>query len=227
LTDAIWYIEPPREASYWRRTDEDLAGFLCTITRMAVAVTLTSGVTIAGVISFGALTGTNMDPFTSYTENGFAVSVNQGSWFKDFIKGNPAQSIVASPIANGPSITVTDGGGLFSFVSVDLSDNTGPVSGNSTFSFYGYNSGSIQFFRLFSFGGTVTLGSTVSSLPIDTLTFYVSPGISTVPVTSVNIDNIAYTSVVPEPSTFILLCLAGVVGVGLEKVIKRRFGHVV
>ena len=34
----------------------------------------------ASVIDFNTLTGTNGDPFTTYSENGFTVTVTQGSW---------------------------------------------------------------------------------------------------------------------------------------------------
>jgi hypothetical protein len=165
-----------------------------------------------GTVDFATLIGSNDDPFSTYTENGFTVASTSGSWFKAFIYGNPVPDIYLGPIgAPGPgAIKVTDGGALFSFTSVDFSSN----NGSSLYQIQGYKAGNLVFteagteagaFSPFSF----TTVSSTSSASIDTLFISITP----TNLTSFNIDNISY-EVVPVPPTVWLLGsgLLGLVG---------------
>jgi len=194
-----------------------LVRLVCSI---AFAVVLASSSSFAGVIDFNTLTGANGDPFSTYTENGFTVTASSGSWFKAFVYGNPVPDIFLGPVGS-PSpgtITVTEGGGLFSFTSVDFSSNNGDTVFHIT--------GSLGGITQFTDTGTeangcpschfTTLTST-SSLKIDTLTIALTPGGGT---TSFNVDNIAYSSgVVPEPGS-LLLFGSGVLG--LAGILRRK-----
>src|ERR1041384_5859157 len=71
----------------------------------------------SGTITFGALTGSNGDPFTTYSEGGFTVNATTGTWNKAFLFGNPIPDIFSGSLT--ASVTVT-GGGLFFFASFDF-----------------------------------------------------------------------------------------------------------
>ena len=179
---------------------------------------------VAAVIDFNTLPGADLAAFTTYTENNFTVSATSGQWFNALSYGNPTPDIFLGPlnVISSGSITVTFGGGLFSFASVDFSSNFG----TSDYSVQGYQGGSLQFTQ----AGTQAINcppcifSTVSSasaLAVDTLVLGFTPGNGT---TSFNVDNIvvnAATSSVPEPATFGLVCLAGLLG-GVAQLKRAR-----
>jgi hypothetical protein len=189
--------------------------FLRLLSGTALAVGLTSASAFGGVIDFNTLTGNNIDPFSNYTENGFTVTSTTGSWFKAFAYGNPVPDIFLGPIGGitPGSITVTNGGGLFSFGSFDFSPNSGT---NAAYAITGTLLGS----TVLSFSGTdsaITTFSTIvnnNAVLIDTLVISITPNGQS----SANIDNIVYaTAAVPEPGTLSLLCLGGLAAFSLKR----------
>jgi PEP-CTERM motif len=192
-----------------------------TFLRIACGAALAAGLSsqaFAG-IDFNTLTGNNEDPFSTYTENGFTVTSTTGSWFKAFNFGNPVPDIYLGPIgAPTPgSVTVTDGGGLFSFTSFDLSPNNG---GGAGYTYTGSKLGIV----LYSFSSTDSVLSAFSTITdsdptlIDTLVISLLPNGQS----SINIDNINYSiAAVPEPGTLSLLCLGGFAAFGIKRVRAR------
>ena len=90
---------------------------------------ISAGGASATTITFSGLSGPNAAPFTPYVESGFTVSPTLGSWFQAQLFGNPAPSIAAGSVFDGPNndaVAVTDGA-RFTFSQIDLAtanDNT-------------------------------------------------------------------------------------------------------
>jgi hypothetical protein len=177
----------------------------CFIAALAL-VALLPGAVSASVIDFATLTGSNGDTFTTYTENGFTVTATTGTWDKAFLFGNPVPDIFGD--TGSLSVTITDGGSLFSFSSVDLASNegispfslTGNVGGSSIYTVNGIAPN--------SFTGSAFVFSTVlsnHSTPIDTLVI----SINAANALSFNIDNIVVSSSVPEPGALGYMLLSG------------------
>src|SRR5207249_3110694 len=78
-------------------------------------------------ITFSNLVGANGDPYLGSTEDGFTVTPTLGSWFQSQGYGNPAPSIFAGPIGApvDSAIQILNGGGTFTFSSLDYSSNNG------------------------------------------------------------------------------------------------------
>jgi hypothetical protein len=184
----------------------------------------------AGVITFENLTGTNGDPFTSYSEGGFTVNATAGQWFRGFEYGNPVPDIFAGPeFGITPDTIDVTGGGLFTFGGLDLSSN----NGFTRYSFAGFLSGGL----VLSQSGTdsslttfITIPSTNSGVQIDSLFITLSPGGDRSP-SSYNIDNINVTanavpvvaeSVAPEPGSGLLLATALVGGLVMRRPRNHR-----
>jgi hypothetical protein len=188
---------------------------------LSLAMASMTSAAFGGTIDFNTLTGTNLDPFSTYTENGFTVDSTTGQWFKAFLYGNPIPDIFLGPIGaiTPGSVTITDGGGLFSFTSVDFSTN----NGTSDYTIEGFKLGVSQFVE----SGTDSVNSsfvtvpTTSSAMIDMLVISINP---TGGPTSFNLDNVAYTTTAtPEPGTLSLLLLAaGSAGIRLKRALSRR-----
>jgi hypothetical protein len=179
------------------------AAFLAT---SAVSV----GVASATTITFSGLMGANGSPFTTYAESGFTVSPTLGSWFQGQAFGNPVPSIFSGPLFGSPAtdaITVTEGGGRFTFSALDLAANNGNV--NFTFT------GTLLGAPVFNVTGTqltntATFATELSGVSADLIDQLVVT--TNIQGTSTNIDNIVTTPVTvatPEPATL------GILGTGL------------
>ena len=175
----------------------------------------------ATIITFGGLGGANGSLFTTDTEGGFTVTSTVGEWFEAQVFGNPIPSIVAGGVFGGPavdSISVTEGGGSFSFSSLDFAPS--PV-GDVHYTFTGTLGGS----PVFSVSGTLvppqvfeTVLSGVSADVIDKLVVGVTLSDTTTNA-SVNIDNIVVSrAAVPEPMTLGMLAT----GLTLLGLLRRR-----
>lgn len=167
----------------------------------------------AATITFDGLTGSNFDPFGSYSEGGFSVVATQGSWVEAHLFGAPTPDIFSiDPVAE---IQVTNNLSTpFTFESVDI----GLAGGSDVkYTVTGLLNGESQFV----YNGDVTsvnfktvLGS--SSTPIDKLLVTIDKS----GASSFNIDNIQ-VSAVPEVSTLAQMCL-GLAGLCVGAVSKRR-----
>lgn len=138
-----------------------------------------------------------------------------GTWLQGHVYGNPAPSILDASFLNPgrAEISVTYGGGLFTFNSLDFSSN----NGTSNYVISGLL-GTTEEYTLSGLtasksdpnfggppGGFQTIGSApFLSDPISNLLVDITPGSD---VSSVNIDNIN-VSPVPEPSILALMVSA-------------------
>lgn len=182
---------------------------------LAGLLVLASAPAMASVITFDPLAGANGDVYTGHTEAGYNITPVGGSWFEAHAYGNPIPDIFAGPIGNPGNSTISitkNGGGLFHWVSVDLSSN-----GNNTGQYVvdGFINGAEQF----SSGGGLASTNTFQTVSnpfdfgfYDTITIEVLPGAG---VSSMNLDNIVLNPV-PEPASMAL-----VVG-GLSLLARKR-----
>jgi hypothetical protein len=177
-------------------------------------------VTSATTIDFNTLSGSNLTPLTTYSENGFTVTNVQG--FEDVQGfGNPAPSIGLPGVENGQSgigsFTVTQtGGGDFSLTSFDLLEEApngvsytikGSLNGSAVYTVNGLD-GTLAF---------TTLNPAESNVEINSALFsFVNPGASLV------VDNIVVTGV-PEPSTWAMMIL-GFCGIGFMAYRRKQNG---
>jgi hypothetical protein len=151
-------------------------------------------------------------------ESGFTVDPTLGTWFQGQGFGNPIPSIFSGPLFGSPAIdaiTVTEGGGLFTFSTLDLAAN----NGNVDFTFTGLRGAATVFtvtgiapglFGPFAF---VTVPSGVSADLIDTLLVTTN-----ILGTSTNIDNIVVAAAIAEPTSIGLLAT----GLALLGFFRRR-----
>lgn len=142
--------------------------------------------------------------FSSYTESGFTVSNTTGQYsYTSF--GNPSPSIFETTPS---SVTVTDAGATFNFLSVDLANDIG----SSTYTFIGMN-------------GATTVFDVTGTGPADPVASGIwhtfASGESSADITSLiiettgadeNVDNIVLSpsaaAVTPEPSSIALFATA-------------------
>jgi hypothetical protein len=161
---------------------------------------MSAGGASATTITFNGLTSGNGAGVTTYTESGFTVSSTLGSWFQGQLVGNPVPSIGAGPEFDGPindAITVTDGGGAFTFSALDAAT----FDANTVLTF----SGTLHGATVFSVTDTVTppqvfntVSSGVSADIIDSLVITANIGATAANNNQLNIDNIVVT---PTPAT--------------------------
>ncbi len=196
----------------------DLRAFSKKILRTSSAGSAASGFVLslfacaalhAGQIDFSGLPGSDGDPFSNYTENGFSVTATSGSWYQSFSYGNPSPSIFLDATAVNPdgSLTVTSSLGDFSFSQVDFSSNNGATD----YSIQGLLSSVQQFTQTgteAATNGPYTFSTVVSAnnALIDTLVISLTPSGQAF---SFNVDNLAYSlpGDLPEPSGLALFCV--------------------
>jgi hypothetical protein len=188
------------------------------------AAMLLPGNASASTITFSGLTGNHV-PFTTYSEDGFTVTVTAGLWGQGQAEGDPTPSIFAGPAFDsgftGPnSFTVTHIGGVpFTFDNLSLAANGTDVH----YEFLGTLNGATVFDKTGEdndpthVANFLTIGSGHPSDLIDTLT--ITASVANEGNGTVNIDNIA-VSAVPEPSTITLLAIG--LGLFAPRLRKRR-----
>jgi hypothetical protein len=172
----------------------------------AVLLLVSAGsIASATTIDFSNLVGANGDPFFSTSQGGFRVEalVGHGPWYEAHAFGNPEPSIFSLPSGNPPVSSIVihmEGGGAFTFSSVDLACNNG---NNCPFQFLAFLGNAFAF----DFNSSVTAGFVTelnpnASMVIDQLLISITAGERT---TSMNIDNIVMNAAVPEPTSLALL----------------------
>ncbi len=197
---------------------------------LAALLAMPAGVS-AQTINFGALLGSNGALFSTYTESGFTVERIEGSICVARYGGNPAPGLsggVNCGQSTSSTLRVTrTAGGLFRFMSTDLSTANGPTlyesPATSSYTFAGYLATIASYSVSSNFslaGGTVAnFASPAPATDIDELRISLNTGGSD--TRTYDIDNIALSTstVVPEPSTIVLM---GAGLMGLLAVARRR-----
>jgi hypothetical protein len=175
---------------------------------------------LSASIDFAGLPGANGSSFSTYTEDGFAVTNTAGAWQVGTTFGNPAPDVFCDG-CNPGTLQITNGG-TFTFSSVDLGENIITVGSTVTF---GYSlTGFLDGNQLFSLSGifpfpdvfdTIHSGADSTDV-IDTLDITLTaPGNGGIVD---NIDVVTITSATPEPGTFALLAA----GFGLVTLVRKR-----
>ena len=150
-------------------------------------------------VTFSSLGGANLGPYTGHDEGNFSMTTNAGSWLQGHIFGNPAPNILGGPIGT-PLFSrlevVENTSGLFTFSSLDLTDNywdpsliysiEGTLAGSTVL----FTSGSLPAASTF-----ITVPSPDSSQVLDLLRLEIIPNSAS----SFNVDNIVVTTVVVPP----------------------------
>ncbi|WP_259782940.1 hypothetical protein [Aestuariispira ectoiniformans] len=170
----------------------------------------------ATVIDFGGLPGPNGTAYTGHVEDGFTVTPNDGDWHQGLVYGAPTPSIFGGPVPQPVFGSITVTGGIFRFISVDLSSNSATGTRATVI---GYMNGITQFGYDFTITTANQFVTLVNPGPfmvdIDELYIAMMPDTG---VSSYNIDNIVLRSVraVPAPAALGLIIL-GLAGVGFTR----------
>ncbi len=184
---------------------------LCSIALMSCAALS------AEVVDFAGLPGANGDAFSTYTEGAYTVTNTAGDWEVGKMFGNPIPDLFCGDCGPG-TLQLTDGGGAFTFNSVDLGQATDNGFGYTLNGFLGGN-------LVFTESGTASPGhnnfgtysSSVadSALDIDTLNISLD---TTGNDGNVDNINVSASTAAPEPGTFALLAA----GFGLVTLARKR-----
>ena len=186
---------------------------------IAAILSVVSFAAHAAVINFNGLAGANGAHFSSYTEDGFTVQKGAGQFLVGKVYGDPVPSLFSGYDdenlggTTSASITITDGGGVFTFGGADLANDLGL----GTFTFTGYDDGSLVYQQsgLILSAAFADYASIAPGVDLTSLSITESGG-------DFNVDNIdvsGATSVTPEPSSIMLL---GTGLLGLAGVVRRR-----
>jgi hypothetical protein len=183
-----------------------LRSYVCTkfvVLAASFALLLTSHIASAYVIDFSNLAGPTDNPYTGSSQGGFTVTPTTTDWYQGLVYGNPLPSIYDGPVFSPgaiATISITDGGGLFNFNSVDYSSN----NGGSSYDIKGLLGASVVFDQSGLLSGTFspfafsTLLSSYAAASINDLVITVQPGTGT---TSINLDNINVSAVTSVPDS--------------------------
>lgn len=162
----------------------------------------------AEVLGFDNIGGNNGEVYDQHTEQGFDVDAVRGDWFKAYNFGAPVPAIFTGPFGS-PFISTFEvsrtGGGLFRFLSVDLSSNVNP---GTIYDFVGKRGGS----TIFSSSGTINSINTFETFANGNMSMIDLLSVTVTPVAGVgsnNADNIVVDTV-PEPASLLVLALGGI-----------------
>jgi hypothetical protein len=163
-----------------------------------LAGTLASAAASATTITFDGLAGPDGTPVTTYTEGGFTVD-GFGLMFKDASFGNPPPSVFDTNALGGLLRVTINGGGLFTFASVDA----GLSDGSARADIFGNLNGNVPFigppgnrvpYNISSFVGAafapITVPTPFADVAIDDLEIFITG--------KANLDNIVVNPV-PGP----------------------------
>jgi len=168
---------------------------------IVLAVALIAGNVSAETVTFDSLSGSNGDLYGGSTEGNFSVTPTSGDWFEAHFFGDPVPSLFGT--SDIGVLTISENtSGLFNFVGVDIAHASANDPG--LYAIDGY----LNDVLMFSTSGLMPslifemISSPDALQTIDRLTLTLDRGIA-----SYNVDNFVLQSVVPEPSTAVMLSL--------------------
>lgn len=196
--------------------------------QLAVLATLAASTLAAHAapvtINFNTLGGANDSTFSTYSESGFTVSAQSGTWIVASGSGSfgdPEPDIFTEPSG---TLAVTDGGGLFNFDSLDLGFFTAS-DGSENYTITGFSNGTQVYTQTGSLSDNtsqtfLTLNGTHQSTAITSFTIALSGNDDGINVDNIDLNTVAAAT--PEPST---LALFGTGILGLAGAARRKFSR--
>jgi hypothetical protein len=160
-------------------------------------ILLPSGTSPTALCNGTSVASTNTSTLTSWTQGVFNVAPTTGNWVYNPNQGNPSPNV--TQVLNGGTMTITDGGGLFDFNSLQYSG-----TGLASYSIIGML-GATQEFDITCSSGCSTASGVYNTIlaggygsdNINSLSISVNGGV-------VYVDNIGVTAT-PEPNGLLLL----------------------
>lgn len=191
-------------------------------TLVLAASTLAAHATPVTIDFNGLPTSANQTAFSTFTESGFTVSVQSGTFYVASgvgAFGDPQPDVFTQPSG---TLVVTDGGGLFNFDSLDLGFFNA-AGGSENYTITGFSNGTSVYTQTGSLsdstsGTFLTLNGTHQSTSITSFTLALSGNPNGIDVDNIGLNTVP--SAVPEPST---LALFGTGIIGLAGVARRKF----
>lgn len=174
----------------------------------------------SAIITFDNLPGGTSTPFPSpYMEAGYTVTSTAGSWFQGLLFGNPTPSIFSD--SDLASVEVTqDGGGLFTFLQVDMADAFNLDPDGPDYLFEGFRNGNLIYSHA---GGPLPVGFTTVNNPSDATNIdLLRITMTRVDTTDYNLDNITLGPPVNVPEPAALVLFGGFVMAGLAGYRRRQ-----